>query len=124
MTNVILGDGTIRFKIEGGKMNGETVSVDVVSAKLASEPVDKSHGSGEEEWSPTPEFLRDLAKAYVETGILPYCSPSMAYHVYFEVIAQWTGLKKSMEFLRTFPQSTDAESTTSEKKNKQVSTPT
>ena len=95
MKNLELPDGTMVVKIQGGPKGGTSVDVDVISAKLVNEAAEKKFDV-KEGWIPTAEFLRALADGYVGGGVIEYCTPSMAYHLYFAITDAWNDLKKSM----------------------------
>lgn len=94
-----LCDGTIEVAIVGGPCNGQTVYVDLIEAELVIERADRKHvdpnkPATDDSWF-TVEYLRDLSKSFVESGVLPHCSSTMAAALRGKVLEAFNDLKKN-----------------------------
>lgn len=94
-----LCDGTIEVAIVGGPCSGQTIYVDLIEAELVIERVDRKHvdpnnPATDDSWF-TVEYLRDLSKSFVESGVLPHCSSTMAATLRGKVLEAFNDLKKN-----------------------------
>lgn len=88
-----LNDGTLAFRINDGPHAGETITLDILAARVAIQAVELKHNvTGE--FVMTPEFLADLVAAVKSVGV-EYCSPTLAAQIWHRVTDAWIELKKN-----------------------------
>lgn len=81
------------------KIGERVVTIDLLTTKMAMEPVEEKHGAGKKDWRGTPAFLADLAAAIEGVGVTP-CTPTAAYQIWCYVSEGWAELKKDMDAMR------------------------
>ena len=92
----IIEDGAVKFRVQGGPLDGKLLVLDVLSLVLASGPVETKYGTFAEGFVTTAEFLADLASAFRAVGATD-CSPTLAYRIWLAAWERWIELKKNMQ---------------------------
>lgn len=94
-SNELIDEGTIEINITGGENAGKH-SIDVMSTKIAMEPVEIRHNCGVEGWTATGEFLKDLSETTAKHLGWQSMSSQLAYQLWHKVSKAWVELKKNM----------------------------
>lgn len=85
--------GELTFRINGGESGSKTVTVDLVTAKIAADELELKHRLDDQQGRPTRPFLADLAIELSEIGNFD-CTPSVAYQIWHAVDQQMAILQK------------------------------
>ena len=93
----IIDQDALRIRVNGGEHDGETLSLDVVTTKLAMEAVERKHKTTDPGWLVTAEFLTDLGAAMAKHLGWEKCSGSFAYQLWIKVSEAWVDLKKNID---------------------------
>lgn len=86
-----LDDGLLQL----GLPSGESVSLDVITAKLAIEPIETKHGRFKEGFATDEPFLDEMSEKFEGMGIKP-CTRTMAYAVWEAICNRLDEVKKNM----------------------------
>jgi hypothetical protein len=94
-----IDDGTFTVRMKGGALDGQSVTIDVFTAKVAIEAVEIKHNSAKDGWRVSAPFLTDLAAALDAIGVKG-CSGTAAYQIWLLVAKRFEDLKKNMHALQ------------------------
>ena len=89
----VYSDGQLVFRVDGGKSDGEKVSLDLVTASVKCGELELKHRLDDNEMKPTNPFLVDLAKAFGELGGFK-CTATVAWQIWHEVSDRMAELQK------------------------------
>lgn len=89
----VYSDGQLKFRVEGGKSDGKSVTIDLITAKVAADDLEMKHRLDDRKGRPTGPFLVDLAKDFGEMGNF-VCTPSVAYQIWIVVDDKMAELQK------------------------------
>ncbi len=70
------------------------MSLDLITAKLAIEPIEDKYGRFKDGFTTSAPFLTELAAAFVGMGIDP-CTPTMAFAVWEAICNRLEDVKKN-----------------------------
>lgn len=89
-------DGVIEVKVQGGKLDGKTLTFDPLIVKLTAEGLEAKHKLEEQDGRiiPTADFAAELADSLG-------CTPIVALHVWAKAAEYFYAVQKKTNSLRT-----------------------